>query len=1024
MRTRLIRLMAALWIGVMIQACPVPVQEEENLRPWPDYPDDDDFTPVDIDADQDGVTVGAGDCNDQDATTHPGASELCDGQDNNCDGLVPSNEQDQDEDGLAACEGDCDDHDAGIRPGQNEVCNGLDDNCDGALTPSEVDNDHDGQAPCEGDCDDQDGANFSGNGEVCDGQDNDCDGLIPSGEQDMDHDGQAPCEGDCNDQDASTFPGAPEVCNGVDNDCDGVVVEFATDLDDDGYMSCSINLAVTDCNDGDPTIHPGAIELCDGQDSNCDGINFEIDQDGDGVMFCDGDCNDANAAMYPGNVETCNGQDNDCNGIGNEVDNDGDGVMICAGDCDDTDPSVTALRTLYWDADGDGVGGNGAYIPNTCSAPGPSWVEVIGDCDDASQDVGPGFPELCDGQDMDNNCDGILPAGEQDMDGDGITFCGGDCAVLEAAQAPGNVEICDGLDNDCNGITPSSEQDSDGDGIRDCAESTIDYDQDGVTVGAGDCNDQDVTIHPNATELCNGQDDNCNAQVDEGMDQDGDGWSACNGDCDDTNAAIHPNATELCDGVDNNCDGVTPSNEVDADSDGFRICAGDCVDAVANIYPGAVEVCNALDDDCDGAVDEGWDQDGDSVTFCGDDGVYPSADDDCSDQDGLAWQFQVLYLDLDNDGRGDPSISLLLCGLPSGWSQIGNDCDAANASTFPGAPELCDGQDNDCNGTVPTNELDLDGDGVKLCAGDCNDIDAANFPGNVETCDGRDNNCDGIIPASETDQDGNGVMQCAEPNVNADADSYTVGQGDCDDNNAVMYPGNTEVCDSLDNDCDGSVDEGFDMDGDGQTTCQGDCDDSDSDVGLGFPELCDEVDNNCDGAIPANEQDLDSDGWATCDGDCNDSDGDNYPGNTEVYDGQDNDCDGAVDEGLLPTVPAGLVDLTFTTSSNCTELELYASVGSLNSFPPNVTTVAGSSTTLSVALPAGVHALRFNARCDGAYLFLGASPASAVIGIPNATLTVGGTPVPFDAGDAVWNGPLTGVDGLLLFNAVNMPAPN
>jgi hypothetical protein len=181
---------------------------------------------------------------------------------------------------------------------------------------------------------------------------------------------------------------------------------------------------------------------------------------------------------------------------------------------------------------------------------------------------------------------------------------------------------------------------------------------------------------------------------------------------------------------------------------------------------------------------------------------------------------------------------------------------------------------------------DSDGDGFTdiACGGtDCDDNDPNNFPGNTEVCDGQDNNCDGQIDEG-FDSDGDGVTTC---------------QGDCDDNDPNNFPGNTEVCDGLDNNCDGQIDEGFDSDGDGVTTCQGDCDDNDPNNFPGNTEVCDGLDNNCDGQIDEGF-DSDGDGVTTCQGDCDDNDPNNFPGNTEVCDGLDNNCDGQIDEGCTP----------------------------------------------------------------------------------------------------------------------------
>jgi Putative metal-binding motif/FlgD Ig-like domain len=103
-----------------------------------------------------------------------------------------------------------------------------------------------------------------------------------------------------------------------------------------------------------------------------------------------------------------------------------------------------------------------------------------------------------------------------------------------------------------------------------------------------------------------------------------------------------------------------------------------------------------------------------------------------------------------------------------------------------------------------------------------------------EVCDGVDNDNDGLIDEG-FDQDSDGVTTCG---------------GDCDDNDPNNYPGNTEVCDGFDNNCDGYIDEGFDLDNDTYTSCNGDCNDNDFFVNPGVAEICDDgIDNNCDGLV-------------------------------------------------------------------------------------------------------------------------------------------------------------------------------
>lgn len=179
------------------------------------------------------------------------------------------------------------------------------------------------------------------------------------------------------------------------------------------------------------------------------------------------------------------------------------------------------------------------------------------------------------------------------------------------------------------------------------------------------------------------------------IDADGDGYSA-DVDCDDDEAAIHPDAAEVCDNVDNNCDGLlddadpalqgAPSWNLDSDGDGYGDPDGtiaaclmpsdavdneqDCDDSNAAIMPGADELCDLVDNDCDGFADD-------------------------LDPEG-AVDGETFYRDDDADGYGDAAAPLLACLLPDGASVDGTDCDDSQATVNPGHPEVCDGLDNDC----------------------------------------------------------------------------------------------------------------------------------------------------------------------------------------------------------------------------------------------------------------------------------------------------------------------------------------
>lgn len=169
-----------------------------------------------------------------------------------------------------------------------------------------------------------------------------------------------------------------------------------------------------------------------------------------------------------------------------------------------------------------------------------------------------------------------------DEDGDGYKPGEGDCDDTDPKINPGATELCDGIDNNCEGTIDEGEwfPDVDGDGYGygaastapDCAAGELAADD------GRDCDDLDPAINPRASEVCNGIDDDCDGEIDDGAtthwyaDSDGDGYGefmvridACEApggfvadatDCDDTNPSINPSFPEVCDGVDNNCDGT------------------------------------------------------------------------------------------------------------------------------------------------------------------------------------------------------------------------------------------------------------------------------------------------------------------------------------------------------------------------------------------------------------------------------------------------------------------------------------
>jgi hypothetical protein len=175
--------------------------------------------------------------------------------------------RDDDDDGYTECGGDCDDANPGRAPGTAEICNGIDDNCDGVVPLSEADADSDGVPACLFDCDDENAASYPGNPEICDNIDNDCDGSV-DGYTTLCGVGGCARAGACTSGIDTCVPGTPvaEACDGVDNDCNGAIPSAESDLDHDGFAGCA-----GDCDDTDPERYSGALELNNGQDDQCPG---------------------------------------------------------------------------------------------------------------------------------------------------------------------------------------------------------------------------------------------------------------------------------------------------------------------------------------------------------------------------------------------------------------------------------------------------------------------------------------------------------------------------------------------------------------------------------------------------------------------------------------------------------------------------------------------------------------------------------------------------------------------------------
>jgi hypothetical protein len=264
--------------------------------------------------------------------------------------------------------------------------------------------------------------------------------------------------------------------------------------------------------------------------------------------------------------------------------------------------------------------------------------------------------------------------------------------------------------------------DADGDGFGDVTTliSTCVQPQGYVTDNT-DCDDTNADINPAAAEVCNHIDDDCSGAIDDGLifntyyaDNDGDsfgdannsidecsqpaGYVTNNTDCNDNNVNQNVASAEICNGEDDDCDGNIDNRlefldyYADADGDGFGtgdvissctdLGAGytdnnsDCDDTNGGIYPGAEELCNSIDDNCDGQTDDGT--------------------------------LTVFFIDNDGDTYGNPSVSILACTQPIGYTPNDNDCNDNDASINPDAEDIGgNGIDENCDGEIDNSIFEL-----------------------------------------------------------------------------------------------------------------------------------------------------------------------------------------------------------------------------------------------------------------------------------------------------------------------------
>jgi hypothetical protein len=704
------------------------------------------------------------DCDDSDPNVHPKAAELCNAKDDDCDSLT-----DEDFPVGEACNCppslcfnghfECDPLTGGVKcvgcdeTSTQEICDGQDNDCDGVVDNGFT---YSGVAfgqPCLGaglcgvgvvECatpnqatcsTNPDGSNRQDKPEVCDGLDNNCDGrtdegltyqgvslgddCIALGECGA---GKVVCSptdltATCSTSPNGTNPGnSPETCDGKDNDCNGITDDVLVP-DTSGCRLggvCSPTTVTALCVNAqwvcDYSGVSGFMEVetgCDGRDNDCDGITDEGYTYHDPVSGLDvdvgGSCSGYGAcgagvvvcAVFGGPKATCStnpdgptsqATQETCTASGTAIDEDCDGLT--------DEEGAKNCQSYYKDVDGDLHGQPGVtkcYCKGKQVAP---YTALVGnDCNDNDPAIYAGHPEVCD--DKDNNCNDQTDEGAafvdkgKACDGDDADTCANGkftCSIdgsnLVCTGDYNGPETCNGIDDDCNGLTDETftlggkaiGQSCDGTG--ECGIGAVEClpTHDAVTCSTN----PNGSAHQNTAEKCNAKDDDCDGLTDEDF----------------------PGKSTLCDGADaDQCKQGTWTCK--ADGSGLQ-----CINEPVPPNPPTTELCDGVDNDCSGVTDDPWVATKDTkcnnntgepvpcatgIQVCKPDGSGVR----CVDKDTHGTEKDCVYLAKCRDSGELYQPDECRCQKTGGtWGQlcttdIGSTCDTINGNCLCGASPAC-----------------------------------------------------------------------------------------------------------------------------------------------------------------------------------------------------------------------------------------------------------------------------------------------------------------------------------------------